>query len=76
MFFIEYAKEIMFLCIGVGFLGVSIALIRALVKFTRLVNKVDDIVNLFIEYIQKPLAMLLQAHKMFSKAKSWFSKKD
>lgn len=75
MFFIEYAQEIMFLCFGVGFLGLMIYLIRSLIILTRLLRKVDDITDLVIEYIQKPLSMIIQAHKTFQKIKGFFEKK-
>ena len=74
MFFIENAKEIMFLCLGGGFLILIIYIVRSLVILTRLLNKVDDITDLVVEYIQKPLSVIIQAHRTFQKVQSWFKK--
>lgn len=74
MFVIEYAKEIMFLCFGVGFLGVSIYLMRTLMQILSISRKINDLTDLFIEYIQKPLSIIMQVYGVFSKAKKWFKK--
>lgn len=75
MFFIEHAQAIMFLCFGFGFLGLMFYLIRSIILLNRLLGKIDDITDLVIEYIQKPLSMIIQAHKTFQKIKGFFAKK-
>jgi hypothetical protein len=74
MFVIEHAKEIMYLCFGVGFFGLMMYLIRGIVILTRLLRKIDDVADLVIEYIQKPLSMIVQIHRTFQKIKGFFDK--
>lgn len=65
-YLVIHASAIMQLCFGGGFLLLVLFLIRPIIIFTRILQKVDDISDLFIEYIQKPLRMLVQAHKFVS----------
>ena len=75
LFLLENAKEIMFLCFGFSALALCVYIIRSLVLLNRLFKKIDDLTDIFIEYIQKPLAFLLQAQKTFRKIKGFFEKK-
>ncbi|MCF7812683.1 hypothetical protein K9M59_03785 [Candidatus Gracilibacteria bacterium] len=73
-YFIEHAKEIMYLCFGGGFLVLVIFAVRALWIATHLLAKLDDLSELFIEYIQKPLRIILQLHEVFKNVTRWFKK--
>lgn len=67
MFFIEYATELMQLAFGGGFLVLIIFVVRPLIRIHRLLAKVDnladkieDLTELFDEYIRKPAQIMSQ----------------
>ena len=62
-FLLENAKEIALLCFGFGFLILVFFVVRTLVVATRVLGKIDDLSDIFIQYVQKPLAILLQAKR-------------
>ena len=62
-FLIENAKEIMMLCFGAGFLLLALFVTRTLIVATRLLSKIDDLTDLTIHYINKPLSMMVQVEK-------------
>ena len=66
-YILEHAKEIMMLCFGVGFLLLSIYLSRAIIIATRLMKKIDDLTDLTIHYINKPLSMIIHAEKVVTR---------
>ncbi len=68
------AREIMYLCFGGGFLLLVIFAIQPLIVAARLLRKIDDLTDLFIEYIQKPLRFLFEAQKFLSRVLSWWKK--
>ncbi len=72
MFILEYAKEIMFLCFGVGFLTMSFFITRSVIRIHSLLQKLDDLSDLFITYIQRPLSLIIQAHKAVNGIRKWF----
>lgn len=72
MFLIENALEILYLCLGVGFLMMSFSITRAVIRLNRILTKIDDLTDIFIEYIQKPLSFILQAHKTIQKIRNFF----
>lgn len=74
-YLIEHAQEIMYLCVGAGFLLVCLFAVRALWIGTRLMSKIDDLSDIFIEYIQKPLRFIIQAQQIIGKAMEWMKKK-
>ena len=61
------AMEIMLLLIGVGFSILCVVAARALWIATRVIRKIDAISDLTVEYINKPLNMIVQAEKTFSR---------
>ena len=71
-FILEHAREIMQLCFGVGFFIFVLFLTRALIVATRIMRKVNDLVDVFINYIQKPLMMILSIQKFLSKIFKFF----
>ncbi|MCF7906009.1 hypothetical protein K9L63_02370 [Candidatus Gracilibacteria bacterium] len=73
-FWITNAREIMFLCFGGGFLLFVLFAIRTMWIATRLLRKLDDLTDLFIEYIQKPLKFIIEAQKILSKVLGWWKK--
>ncbi len=73
-FLLENAKEIMYLCWGGGFLLLILFTIRSLIIATRILQKLDDLSDIFIEYIQKPLQFVIQISQLLSKLKKWFKK--
>jgi len=57
------ALEILWLCLGFGFLILVIFVVRAIYIATQLMKKVNDLTDLTIHYINKPLSMIVQAEK-------------
>jgi hypothetical protein len=70
----EHSREIMQLCFGAGFFIFVIFAVRALMLATRLLRKIDDLTDLFISYIQKPLQFILEGQKIISHLLEFFKK--
>ncbi len=66
-YILENAKEIMMLCFGAGFLILAIVITRTVIIATRLMKKIDDLTDLTIHYINKPLSMIVHAEKALNK---------
>ena len=73
MFFIEYATELMQLAFGGGFLVLVMYVVRPLIRINRLLakadhlaDKIEDITDLFDEYIRKPAQIMSQVLKFVS----------
>ncbi len=73
MFLIEYATELMQLALGGGFLILVIYTVRPLIRINRLLtkadrlaDKVEDLTDLFDEYIRKPAQIMSQVLKFAS----------
>ncbi len=66
-YIIANAKEIMMLCFGVGFVILILVVSRSLIIATRLMKKIDDLTDLTIHYINKPLSLVVQAEKSINK---------
>jgi len=73
MFLIEYATELMQLAFGGGFLILVIYTVRPLIRVNRLLtkadrlaDKVEDLTDLFDEYIRKPAQIMSQVLKFAS----------
>ncbi len=71
----EHSREIMQLCFGAGFLIFVIFAVRAMILATRVLKKLDDLSDLFISYIQKPLQLIFEGQKIISHLLEFFSKK-
>lgn len=65
-YLITNATEIMQLCFGFGFLILIYFAVRPIIVITRLLKKCDDLTNIFIQYIQKPLQIIIKAHEVVS----------
>jgi hypothetical protein len=72
---LENAREIMQLCFGFGFVIFVIFAVRAMLLATRVLKKMDDLSDLFISYIQKPLQFILEGQKIISHLLEFFKKK-
>lgn len=57
------ALEILWLCLGFGFVVLVLFVVRALYIATQLLKKVNDLTDLTIHYVNKPLSMIVQAEK-------------
>ena len=66
-YLIANAQEIMMLLIGAGFGILCIVASRALWIATALLRKINAITDLTVEYINKPLNMIVQTEKTVSK---------
>ncbi len=73
-YMIENANEIMKLCFGGGFLILVLVACRTLWHITKVVKKINDLTELFIDYIEKPLMMILSAKKILDKVMERFQK--
>jgi len=73
-YLLAHAQEIMYLCFGVGFFLVCLVAVRFIWIGTKVLRKIDDLSDLFIEYIQKPLRLFMEAQHVFSKVLGWFKK--
>lgn len=57
---IAHALEIMYLCLGGGFLVLVIVASRFLITLNRTVKKVNYFADVFGDYVRKPLEVLAQ----------------
>ena len=73
-YIVQNANEIMKLCFGAGFLIFIMFASHAIWTATRLMRKIDDLTDIFIDYIQKPLAIILTLKKIFDKIVQNFMK--
>ena len=71
----EHSRQIMQLCFGGGFILFVLFAIRAMMLATRVLRKIDDLSDLFIEYIQKPLTLLFEGQKIISHLLEFLKKK-
>ncbi len=71
---VQNATEIMQLCFGFGFLLFVVLLIRPIMLMTRLLKKADDLSDLFIEYIQKPLRAGIKIYHAINDVMGFFKK--
>jgi len=74
-YLLENAREIMQLCFGFGFILFVIFAVRAMLLATRVLKKIDDISDLFISYIQKPLQLIFEGQKIISHLLEFLKKK-
>ena len=73
-FLLQHAKEIMYLCFGVGFLVLVGFMCQSIYVATKVLRKINDISDVFIEYVQRPLKMFLQMKDFVSSVSAWFKK--
>ena len=68
-YLLEHASEILKLSISLalfGLFGVFLNLVRTLSLLNKILKKIDDLSDLFIEYIQTPLSYIIKFQKFFS----------
>ena len=73
-YIIANATEIMQLCFGGGFLILALLASRALWITISLLKKINDVTDVIIEYLQKPISMIISAEKTISKVLSFLQK--
>ncbi len=77
-YLLENASEILKLCISLALIGVFVVCItitRTIYLSNKLLKKVNDLTDLFISYIQKPLSKLIQAEQTVSSIIKWINKR-
>lgn len=62
-YLIGNALEILWLCLGFGFIILVFFVVRAIYIATQLMKKINDLTDLTIHYVNKPLSMIVQAEK-------------
>lgn len=68
-FLLENASEILRLAGALALTGVFILclyLARTIYIATQVLKKANDLIDLFITYIQKPISMIIKAEKLIS----------
>lgn len=76
-YLLENSAELMKLAGALAFVGVFILMIyltRAVYLATQVLTKANDLVDLFLTYIQRPISMIIKAEKIISKIVSKFGK--
>jgi uncharacterized protein YoxC len=74
-YLIAHALEIMYLCLGFGFLILSIVLVRLLVSINKTINKINYFVEIFGDYVRKPIEVLMQANEYIAPVLDFLIKK-
>ena len=67
-FLLNNADELMKLAFGGGFL------VRSLIIVTQVVQKIDGLVDIILEYIYKPVQIMMQVYKAVDHIKGFFGK--
>lgn len=76
-YLLENASEILRLAGALalfGFFVLCLVLTRTIIIATRVLKKVDDLTDLIITYISKPVAMIMRAEKAISGIFKYFRK--
>ncbi len=74
-YLIAHAIEIMYLCLGFGFLILVIVLTRLLISINNTVNKINYFVEIFGDYVRKPIEVLVQANEYIAPVLDFLIKK-
>ncbi len=72
---IENALEILYLCLSAGFLALAFFVSRALYFAIKLMKKVNDLTDLTIHYVNKPLKYLVSVENQVNKVVEKFLNK-
>ncbi len=70
----DNALQILWLCLGFGFLLLVLFIIRTIYIATQLLKKINDLTDLTIHYVNKPLSMIVQAEKTVTQMLERFTK--
>ncbi len=73
-YLVENATAIMQLCFGFGFIVLVAFSVRPLILITRILSKANALIDIFTEYIEKPLKVLMAIHKSVSGVMNFFKK--
>ncbi len=73
-YLITNATAIMQLCFGLGFLVLVGFAVRSLLILTSILKKLDDLSDIFIEYVQKPLRIFMHVHRVVKDFSKMFGK--
>ncbi len=73
-YILAHALEIFWLTLSVCLFALTLLVSRTILKINRILTKIDDLTEIFIEYIQKPIAMILQVQSIVSKIFRMFIK--
>ncbi len=71
-YILENALEIFWLTLSLCVFIMTILVSKTLLKINKILQKVDDLTEVFIEYIQKPIAIIFQVQKILSKVFKMF----
>ncbi len=63
----ENALEFFWLTLSVCIFIMTLLVSRTILKVNRILTKIDDLTEIFIEYIQKPIAIIFQVQRILSK---------
>lgn len=74
-YLVSHALEIMYLCLGFGFLVLVIVVSRFLITLNRTVKKVNYFADIFGDYVKKPIEVLMQINEYIAPALEMFLKK-
>ena len=68
---LRLAGALALVCLGIFFLY----LCRVVYILTRVVRKANDLTDVFIEYVQKPMSVLIKMERTYRKFERFFGKK-
>ncbi len=74
-YLIAHALEIMYLCLGGGFLILVIVISRFLLNLNRTISKINYFAEVFGDYVRKPLEVLIQINDYFKPVIEMFTGK-
>ena len=66
-YIVSNGKDLMFLCLGIGFLILTINVSRALIELTSVLKKVNRIVDTVERVLWKPIQVVSQLNNIISK---------
>ena len=76
-YLLENASELLRLAGALAFIGVFILLIfltRTIIITTRVLKKVDDLTDLIMTYVSKPIAMIIKVERIMTSILKRFKK--
>ncbi len=74
-YFIAHALEIMYLCLGFGFLILVFVVSKFLLNLNKTISKINYLTDVFGDYVRKPLEVLAQINDYVKPVIEMFSGK-